>query len=74
MSLDFVFDLPPDERTAKEFQCVCHLSKINNLAPVRGKVTGKQAAQLFLYSVFRYHGLPDHSLGSRLVFSGTSCT
>ncbi|POM65195.1 DNA/RNA polymerase [Phytophthora palmivora] len=30
-----------------------------HLAPVRDKVTGKQAAQLFLDSVFRYHGLPE---------------
>ncbi|POM74677.1 Pol protein [Phytophthora palmivora] len=29
------------------------------LAPVRDNVTGKQAAQLFLDSVFRYHGLQE---------------
>ncbi|POM69251.1 LOW QUALITY PROTEIN: Putative retroelement, partial [Phytophthora palmivora] len=38
---------------------VCRLSKMHYLAPVRDKVTGKQAAQLFLDSVFCYHGLRE---------------
>ncbi|POM71564.1 Pol protein [Phytophthora palmivora] len=36
-----------------------------HLAPVRGKVTGKQAAQLFLDSVFRYHGLAETIVSDR---------
>ncbi|POM69963.1 DNA/RNA polymerase, partial [Phytophthora palmivora] len=36
-----------------------------HLAPVRDKVTGKQAAQLFLDSVFRYHGLPETIVSDR---------
>ncbi|POM71868.1 LOW QUALITY PROTEIN: Pol protein [Phytophthora palmivora] len=56
MSLDFVFGLPVDD---------CRLSKMVHLAPVRDKVTGKQAAQLFLDSVFRYHGLPETIVSDR---------
>ncbi|POM64896.1 Pol protein [Phytophthora palmivora] len=44
---------------------VCRLSKMVHLAPVRDKVTGKQAAQLFLDSVFRYHGLPETIVSDR---------
>ncbi|POM58866.1 Pol protein [Phytophthora palmivora] len=41
------------------------LSKMVHLAPIRDKVTGKQAAQLFLDSVLRYHGLPDTIVSDR---------
>ncbi|POM61898.1 Pol protein [Phytophthora palmivora] len=38
-------------------------SQTYHLAPVRDKITGKQAAQLFLDSVFRRYDLPeDYSL------------
>ncbi|POM73541.1 Pol protein [Phytophthora palmivora] len=60
MSLDFVFGLPADDKGDTGILVfVCRLSKMVHLALVRDKVTGKQAAQLFLDSVFRYHGLPD---------------
>ncbi|POM64515.1 DNA/RNA polymerase, partial [Phytophthora palmivora] len=36
-----------------------------HLAPVCDKVTGKQAAQLFLDIVFRYHGLPETIVSDR---------
>ncbi|POM57631.1 Pol protein, partial [Phytophthora palmivora] len=36
-----------------------------HLAPVRDKVTGKQAEQLFLDSVFHYHGLPETIVSDR---------
>ncbi|POM66154.1 DNA/RNA polymerase [Phytophthora palmivora] len=41
------------------------MNKMVHLAPVRDKVTGKQAAQLFLDSVFRYHGLPETIVSDR---------
>ncbi|POM77044.1 Putative retroelement [Phytophthora palmivora] len=41
------------------------MSKMVHLAPVCDKVTGKQAAQLFLDSVFRYHGLPETIVSDR---------
>ncbi|POM65531.1 Pol protein [Phytophthora palmivora] len=44
---------------------VCCLRKMVCLAPVRDKITGKQAAQLFLDSVFRYHGLPENKVSHR---------
>ncbi|POM63906.1 LOW QUALITY PROTEIN: Pol protein, partial [Phytophthora palmivora] len=60
MSLDFVFGLPADDKgNTGILVFVCRLSKMVHLAPVRDKVTGKQAAQLFLDSEFRYHGLPE---------------
>ncbi|POM70266.1 Pol protein, partial [Phytophthora palmivora] len=60
MRLDFVFGLPADGKgNTGILVFVCRLSKMVHLAPVRDKVTGKQAAQLFLDSVFRYHGLPE---------------
>ncbi|POM80088.1 Pol protein [Phytophthora palmivora] len=36
-----------------------------HLAPVRDKFIGKQAAQLFLDSVFRYHGLSETIVSDR---------
>ncbi|POM66963.1 Pol protein [Phytophthora palmivora] len=39
--------------------------KMAHLAPVRDKVTGKQTAQLFLDSVFHYHGLPEAIVSDR---------
>ncbi|POM79140.1 LOW QUALITY PROTEIN: Putative retroelement [Phytophthora palmivora] len=62
MSLDIVFSLPVDDKGNTAFWC---LSKMVHLAPVRDKVTGKQAAQLFLDSVFRYHGLPETIVSDR---------
>ncbi|POM79400.1 Pol protein [Phytophthora palmivora] len=60
MSLDFDFGLPADDRNNTGILVfVCRLNKMVHLAPVRDKVIGKQAAQLFLDSVFRYHGLPE---------------
>ncbi|POM66329.1 Pol protein [Phytophthora palmivora] len=66
MSLDFVFGLPADDRgNTGILVFVCRLSKMHHLAPVRDKVTGKQAAQLFLDSVFCYHGLPETIVSDR---------
>ncbi|POM57344.1 Pol protein [Phytophthora palmivora] len=66
MSLDFVFGLPADDKgNIGILVFVCRLSKMVHLAPVRDKVTGKQAAQLFLDSVFRYHGLPETIVSDR---------
>ncbi|POM64640.1 Pol protein [Phytophthora palmivora] len=66
MSLDFVFGLPADDKgNTGILVFVCCLSKMVHLAPVRDKVTGKQAAQLFLDSVFRYHGLPETIVSDR---------
>ncbi|POM64321.1 LOW QUALITY PROTEIN: Putative retroelement [Phytophthora palmivora] len=60
MRLDFVFGMPADDKgNTGILGFVCRLSKMVHLAPVCEKVTGKQAAQLFLDSVFRYHGLPE---------------
>ncbi|POM57602.1 Putative retroelement [Phytophthora palmivora] len=60
MSLDFVFGLPADDKgNTGILVFVCRLSKMYHLAPVCDKVTGKQAAQLSLDSVFCYHGLPE---------------
>ncbi|POM66105.1 Pol protein [Phytophthora palmivora] len=44
-----------------------------HLAPVRDKVTGKQAAQLFLHSVFRYHGLPETIVSDRDPLDDVNC-
>ncbi|POM63295.1 Pol protein [Phytophthora palmivora] len=66
MSLDFVFDLPAEDKgNTGILVFVCSLSKMYHLAPVRDKITGKQAAQLFLDSVFRYHGLPETIVSDR---------
>ncbi|POM69458.1 DNA/RNA polymerase [Phytophthora palmivora] len=66
MSLDFVFGLPADDKgNTGILVFVCRLSKMVHLAPVRDKVTGKQAAQLFLDSVFRYHGLSETIVSDR---------
>ncbi|POM74671.1 Inositol-3-phosphate synthase [Phytophthora palmivora] len=63
MSLEFVFGLPADDkRNTGILVFVCRLSKM---------VTGKQAAQLFLDSVFHYHGLPETIVSDRdLRFTG----
>ncbi|POM78446.1 Pol protein [Phytophthora palmivora] len=51
MSLDFIFGLPTDDKgNTGILVFVCRLSKMVHLAT---------AAQLFLDSVFRYHGLPE---------------
>ncbi|POM69647.1 Reverse transcriptase [Phytophthora palmivora] len=51
MNLDFVFGLPADDKgNTGILVFACRLSKMYHLAPVRDKVTGKQAAQLFLDS------------------------
>ncbi|POM67172.1 Pol protein [Phytophthora palmivora] len=66
MSLDFVFGLPADDKgNTGILVFVCRLSKMVHLAAVRDKVTGKQAAQLFLDSVFHYHGLPETIVSDR---------
>ncbi|POM67904.1 Pol protein [Phytophthora palmivora] len=66
MSRDVVFGLSADDKgNTGILVIVCRLSKIVHLAPVRDKVTGKQAAQLFLDSVFRYHGLPETIVSDR---------
>ncbi|POM70560.1 LOW QUALITY PROTEIN: Pol protein [Phytophthora palmivora] len=57
-SLDSVFGLPTDNKENTGILIV-------HVAPVRGKVAGKQAAQLFLDSVFRYHGLPETIVSDR---------
>ncbi|POM60301.1 LOW QUALITY PROTEIN: Pol protein [Phytophthora palmivora] len=64
MGIDFVFGLPTDDKGNTGIFGVC-LPKMVHLAPVRDKVTGKQATQLFLDSVFRYHGLPETIVSDR---------
>ncbi|POM65368.1 Putative retroelement [Phytophthora palmivora] len=57
MTLDFVFGLPTDDKgNTGILVFVCRLSKMVHLAP---------AAQLFLDSVFRYHGLPETIVSDR---------
>ncbi|POM73158.1 Pol protein [Phytophthora palmivora] len=66
MGLAFVFGLPADDKgNTGILVFVCRLSKKEHLAPVRDKVTGKQAVQLFLASVFRYHVLPETIVSDR---------
>ncbi|POM71432.1 Pol protein [Phytophthora palmivora] len=66
MSLDFIFGLPADDKCNTGILVfVCRLSKMVHLAPVRDKVTGKQAAQLFLHNVFRYHSRPETIVSDR---------
>ncbi|POM76058.1 Pol protein [Phytophthora palmivora] len=66
MSLDFVFGLPADDKgNTGILVFVCRLSKMVHLAPVCDKVTRKQAAQLFLDSVVRDHGLPETIVSDR---------
>ncbi|POM71413.1 LOW QUALITY PROTEIN: Putative retroelement [Phytophthora palmivora] len=56
MRLEFIFGLPAGEKgNTGVLVFVCRLSKMMHLAPI----TRKQAAQLFLDGVFRYHGLPE---------------
>ncbi|POM77127.1 Pol protein, partial [Phytophthora palmivora] len=77
MSLDFVFGLPVDDKgNIGILVFVCRLSKMVHLVPVRDKVTGKQAAQLFLDSVFRCHGLPETIVSDRdprFTFDDVNC-
>ncbi|POM77069.1 LOW QUALITY PROTEIN: Putative retroelement [Phytophthora palmivora] len=66
MSLDFVFGMPTDDKDNTGILVfVYRMGRMVHLAPVRDKVTGKQAAQLFLDSVFRYHGLPETIVSDR---------
>ncbi|POM62929.1 LOW QUALITY PROTEIN: Pol protein [Phytophthora palmivora] len=66
MRLDFAVGLPSDDKEDTGILVfVCRLSKMHHLAPVRDKVTGKQAAQLFVDSVFHYHGLPETIVSDR---------
>ncbi|POM76743.1 LOW QUALITY PROTEIN: Pol protein [Phytophthora palmivora] len=66
MRLDFVFGLPADDKgNTGILVFVCRLSKMDHLDPVCDKVPGKQVAQLFLGSVFRYHGLPETIVSDR---------
>ncbi|POM61547.1 Pol protein [Phytophthora palmivora] len=66
MSLDLVFGLPADDKGNTGISVfACRSSKMVHLAPVRDKATGKQAAQLFLDSVFRNHGLPETIVSDR---------
>ncbi|POM73902.1 LOW QUALITY PROTEIN: Pol protein [Phytophthora palmivora] len=65
-NLDFVFSMPADDKGNTVISVfVCRLSKMHHLALVRDKVTSKQAAQLFLDSVSRYHGLPETIVSDR---------
>ncbi|POM63477.1 Pol protein [Phytophthora palmivora] len=59
ISLDFVFGLPADDKKYTGILVWCILLQSMT------KVTGKQAAQLFLDSVFRYHGLPETIVSDR---------
>ncbi|POM58960.1 Pol protein [Phytophthora palmivora] len=66
MSLDFAFGLPADDKgNTGILVFVCRLSKMVLLVLVCDKVTGKQAARLFLDSVFRYHGLSETIVSDR---------
>ncbi|POM77416.1 Reverse transcriptase [Phytophthora palmivora] len=73
-SLDFVFGLSADDKgNTGILVFVCRLSKMVRLTPVRDKVTGKQAPQLFLNSMFRHHGLSETIVSDRgPLFTGAS--
>ncbi|POM72545.1 Reverse transcriptase-rnase h-integrase, partial [Phytophthora palmivora] len=67
MSLDFVFGIPVDDMgNTGILVFVRRLSKMVHLASVRDTVTGKQAAQQFLDSVFGYHDLPETIVSDRV--------
>ncbi|POM61159.1 LOW QUALITY PROTEIN: Pol protein, partial [Phytophthora palmivora] len=59
MSLDFVFGLPAEGQHRHIGVCLPFEQD------VRDKVAEKQAVQLFLDSVFRYHGLPETIVSDR---------
>ncbi|POM76099.1 Pol protein, partial [Phytophthora palmivora] len=66
MSFVVIFGPPADDNENTGILVfVCCLIKMMHLTPVHDKFTGKQAAQLFLDSVFRYHGLPGTIVSTR---------
>ncbi|POM81611.1 LOW QUALITY PROTEIN: Pol protein [Phytophthora palmivora] len=64
MTLDFAFGLPADDKGNTGILVDC-LPNMVQLALIRDKVAEKQAAQLFLDSVFSYHGLPETIVSDR---------
>ncbi|POM68546.1 Pol protein [Phytophthora palmivora] len=70
ISRNFIFGLPADGTPVHKgntgiLMFSSRLNKMVHLAPVRDNVTGKQAAQLFLDSVFRYHDLSEAIVSDR---------
>ncbi|KAE8879729.1 hypothetical protein PF003_g36276 [Phytophthora fragariae] len=64
--MDFIFGLPRDaEGRTGVLVFVDRFSKMVHLAPVAGKVTADESAELFLDLVFRHHGLPESIASDR---------
>ncbi|KAG2797562.1 hypothetical protein PC119_g25362 [Phytophthora cactorum] len=59
ISMDFVFDLPPDsKRRTGVVVFVDRFSKMVHLTAVPAEETAVQTAQLFVDMVFKHHGMP----------------
>ena len=66
VSLDFMFGLPPDHKGRTGLVVfVDRLSKMVHLAPCSTKISGKEAALLFLDHVYRLHGMPESIVSDR---------
>ncbi|KAE8886275.1 hypothetical protein PF002_g9384 [Phytophthora fragariae] len=66
VSMDFIFGLPRDAQgRTGVLVFVDRFIKMVHLAPVAGKVTADESAELFLDLVFRHHGLPESIASDR---------
>ncbi|CAI5702336.1 unnamed protein product [Peronospora effusa] len=66
VSLDFMFGLPPDHKGRTGLVVfVDRLSKMVHLAPCSTKISGKEAALLFLDNVYRLNGMPEAIVSDR---------
>jgi len=65
LSVDFVVELPLSSRHDAVMTVVDSVSKRAHFIPTHMTVTVEGAAQLFLYQVWKLHGLPKHIVSDR---------
>ncbi|RYA84594.1 hypothetical protein DD594_25980, partial [Enterobacter cloacae complex sp. 4DZ1-17B1] len=66
IAMDFIFDLPRTPTGNDGIgTIVCRFNKQAHFIPVRKKIKSDQMARLFMYNVFKYHGMPQSIISDR---------
>src|SRR5579859_7418177 len=65
VSMDLIVELPPSGGFDAIFMCVNRFTKIAHFVATTSNVTAEQAARLYLWNVFRLHGLPSNIVSDR---------
>ena len=63
--MDFIVELLPSQEFDAIYVCMDRLTKMAHFTPTNSNVTAEQTADLYLWNIFKNHGLPNDIVSDR---------